>query len=183
MKLEEPLFTKNLMLSHLRSPNINKKYLGWLQNPDINRFLEVRFGPPKTKRQLRSYVSRLKKGGTELLLGIFLISDGRHIGNIKLGPIWSHHRRAEIGILIGESDQWGKGFACEAISALATFSEEELGLNQLTARCYAANKGSLKAFQASGFLLEATLPDYYLQDDGEPTHALLLRRLRISQTE
>ena len=50
--------------------------------------------------------------------------DGRHIGNIKIGPVHSYHRRARIGLLIGEKEFWNRGYATEAIKLAARSSEQ-----------------------------------------------------------
>ncbi|MBY0431841.1 MAG: GNAT family N-acetyltransferase [Rhodospirillales bacterium] len=84
--------------------------------------------------------------------------DGRHVGNIKLGPINRHHRRGDIGLLIGERDQWGRGLAAEAIAAMTAYAFAELGLNKVVAGCYAANEGSRRAFLKAGFAEVARRP-------------------------
>ena len=89
-----------------------------------------------------------------IFLAIVLKDNKKHIGNIKIGPINWYHRLAEIGIMIGEKDCWGKGYAAEAISLLADFAFSKLNLHKLTAGCYEQNQGSLKAFQKAGFEVE-----------------------------
>ena len=46
---------------------------------------------------------------------ICLVEDGRHIGNIKLGPIQWLHRRADLSLFIGDKSCWSLGYASEAI--------------------------------------------------------------------
>jgi RimJ/RimL family protein N-acetyltransferase len=77
-----------------------------------------------------------------------------HVGNIKLGTINTCHRRADIGIILGIESLWGKGYACEAIEALASYAFGSLRLHKLTAGCYASNTGSLRAFLKAGFVQE-----------------------------
>ena len=38
----------------------------------------------------------------------FLKKNNLHIGNIKLGPINSHHNRADIGFIIGDKNIGGR---------------------------------------------------------------------------
>jgi RimJ/RimL family protein N-acetyltransferase len=85
---------------------------------------------------------------------MFLREDARHIGNIKLGPINRHHGTGDIGLLIGERSEWGKGHACEAIALFADYAFANLGLAKLTASCYSDNEGSRHAFLKAGFVEE-----------------------------
>jgi [ribosomal protein S5]-alanine N-acetyltransferase len=87
-------------------------------------------------------------------LAIILNDEDRHIGNIKIGPINQIHRFADIGLLIGERDCWGKGYATEALRLVTNYAFKTLNLHKLTAGCYDGNKGSEKAFIKAGFVVE-----------------------------
>src|SRR5262249_39270580 len=89
-----------------------------------------------------------------VFLAIILKEGDRHIGNIKLGPIQWIHRFADIGLLIGEKDCWGRGYATEAIRLVTDYAFCELNLHKLAAGCYDLNQGSIKAFQKVGFIVE-----------------------------
>ena len=96
------------------------------------------------------------------MLGIFLREDGRHIGNIKIGPVVTRHARAELGYLIGDRSEWNKGFASEAIREVVRYGIEELGLAKITAGIYETNIGSAKALLKAGFKLEATISSHVI---------------------
>jgi len=110
-----------------------------------------------------------------LLLGIITRSDGKHIGNIKLGPIDRNHGLGDIGLLIGEPDKWGVGFAREAIKAVSDFALGPLSLHKVTASCYASHVASRKAFEANGFLVEGIRPKHF-RNDGQWEDAILMAR-------
>ena len=81
---------------------------------------------------------------------ITLGDTGRHIGNIKLGPIDWNHRFGDIGIIIGAKDCWGKSYAAESIRLLADHAFGILKMHKLTAGCYAINEAGIKAFIKAG---------------------------------
>ena len=56
-----------------------------------------------------------------MLLGIF-VAPNTHIGNIRLLDIDRAFSRCSIGMLIGEEQHWGKGFASEAIITITNFA-------------------------------------------------------------
>ena len=90
----------------------------------------------------------------------------KHIGNIKLGPINIHHNCAEIGLIIGDKDSWGKGLASRAISIVTQFGFNQLKLAKLSAGCYENNIGSKKAFEKSGYQVEGFLKNQVNTIDG-----------------
>ena len=95
---------------------------------------------------LKGYIEKLLYNDDERLFAICDINTEAHIGNIKLGPINWHHKFADVGIIIGDKKQWGKGRAVEAIRTLCRFGFDELGLNKITAGCYSGNQGSVFFF-------------------------------------
>jgi len=168
MRLETPLRAPRLQLRTLGVADATKRYLEWMRDPEINRYLESRFAEHSIE-SLARFIETRNEGSTELLLGICLV-DGCHIGNIKLGPVEWHHRNAAVGLLIGEKDCWGKGYASEAIVTVATYAFADLALEKLYAGCYASNVGSARAFVKAGWTQEGRLGDHWLaggrRDDG-----------------
>lgn len=148
-----PLTSNGLLLRSLNSSDATLRYLSWLADPEVTRYLELRFLTFSIKN-LIDFIDSINRSEDSLMLGIFLLADGSHIGNIKLGPINAHHKTAEIGLLIGDRDQWGKGYATIAIKLLSDFAFMRLGLYKLTAGCYRSNQGSHHAFLKAGYVEE-----------------------------
>jgi len=123
----------------------------------INKFLESRFEPPRNLEELAGFVAHTNRSSHTLLLAIFLKSKKQHIGNIKLGPINRTHRLADVGFLIGNKENWGKGYASRAIRLVCDYGFGELGLEKITAGCYAENAGSRSALLKAGFCQEGRL--------------------------
>lgn len=166
------LLDGDLRLAPLLPEHVGDDYVRWLNDPDINRYLESRF-VHHTLDSTRSFVAAARDDGATAMFGIWL--DGRHVGNIKLGPIDRHHGRGEIGILIGERAVWGRGIATRAISAISQFAFTALSLRKLTAGCYSSNKGSLRAFERAGFSIEAVRARHYAVEGGLEDLLLLAR--------
>lgn len=154
MKLEIPIQGESIILRSLQQGDATLDYLDWLSDPAINAYLEVRFSPPKLVTDLEAFIAEANTSLHTLMLGIFLQENGRHIGNIKLGQIDWHHNVGDIGFLIGDKEQWGKGYASAAIVLLADYAFAHLDLVKLTAGCYAENEGSRRALLKAGFVEE-----------------------------
>ena len=162
-KIKVLLAGGTVSLRELRPEDVSERYVRWLNDPQVNQFLETRF-EAHTLAGVRSYVQSIKAEKNEILWGIFLKMDGAHVGNIKLGPVHPRHKFAYIGLMIGEKDYWGKGIAAQAIALVTKYAFEELKLHKLLAGCYEPNVGSLRAFEKCGFHIEGTEKSQWLYE-------------------
>jgi glutamate-1-semialdehyde 2,1-aminomutase len=176
MRLDTSLVGAHIELRTLTADDATESYLAWLIDPEINRHLEVRFAPSCTRDELRAFIEATNASADSLLLGVFLREGGSHIGNIKLGPVDPNHACGDIGLLIGERAEWGKGHATAAISLVSEYAFSRLGLSKLTAGCYAENVGSRRAFLKAGFIEEGRRIAQYLAD-GKRQDGILLGRV------
>lgn len=176
MKLETPLVGEHLLLRNLDAEHATARYLSWLSDAEVTRHLEIRFALPGSVDDLAQFIASCNASGDTLMLGMFLRRDGRHIGNIKLGPINRHHGTAEIGLLIGERDEWGKGHARAGIELISGYAFNGLGLAKLTAGCYAGNEGSRRAFLNAGFAEEGRRVSQWLAE-GQRLDGILLGKV------
>lgn len=162
----------HVYLREVRLSDVNENYHRWLNDPEVTRFLEIRY-TPHSLENIRTFVQRLDGNRDEVFMAICLDEEDRHIGNIKLGPINWVHRYGDISLLIGEKDCWGKGYAREAITLVCQFAFGTLNLRKVNAGCYAANLGSMRAFQKVGFHQEGTLRGQFQVDGKAVDHVLL----------
>jgi len=169
------LTSERLYFRGLTTEDATGPYREWMNDPEITQFLESRFFP-QSEKSIAEFISNVNDG-RHLFLAACLSSDGTHIGNIKLGPIEAFHRRADIGIIIGDKTQWGKGFAAEMISAVTDYGFNGLNLRKITAGCYANNPGSARAFLKAGFVEEARLKGHFFSH-GEYVDYIMLAKFR-----
>lgn len=151
---------KRICLREVRPSDVNERYYRWMNDPEITRFLESRFAPNAIEN-LRDYVAGKLEDRDNIFLAIVLKEEDRHIGNIKLGPIQWIHRLADIGLLIGEKDCWGKGYATEAIQLVSHYAFNVLNLHKVAAGCYGPNEGSARAFRKAGFVVEGVRKEQF----------------------
>lgn len=143
---------------------VSEDYVHWLNDPRINRFLESRHDP-QTLKGTEQFVRACLVCPSTLFLGIRSLElGGRHVGNIKLGPIDHRHGLGEIGLLVGEPQAWGRGIGSEAIAAVCDIAFTQLCLRKITAGCYASNVGSEKAFIKAGFEIEGRRRAHFMLD-------------------
>ncbi|AGN13670.1 TPA: GNAT family N-acetyltransferase [Legionella pneumophila] len=148
------LIGNKVFLLPISLSDCTEKYLNWLTDPEVNRYLETRW-VPQNMESIRCFVSRMIEDPSNYLFGIRELKSEQHIGNIKLGPINPEHAYADVSYFIGDKRAWGKGFATEAIKLITRFGFERLNLHRLQARLYSSNIGSARALEKAGYQLEA----------------------------
>ena len=169
------LVGNRLYLREVRPSDVNENYYRWMNDPEVTQYLESRF-TPNSMESLLEYVKGFQGNKDNIFLAIALKENQKHIGNIKMGPINWFHRFADIGIMIGEKDYWGKGYALEAITLLAEHAFRNLDLHKLTAGCYEQNQGAQKAFQKAGFVIEGVIKKHCFFN-GKYVDAILLGQI------
>ncbi len=167
--------TARLLLRNLAPAAARGPYARWMNDPEVTRYLESRFNAHDAD-SLADYVERINASRDSVLFGIFLPEEDRHIGNVKLGPVDAHHARVDLGILIGDKDCWGCGYASEVVRGASDWAFERLGVRKVTAGCYAPNEGCRRAFLRAGFVEEGRRPAHYAFE-GRFVDGVLLGRL------
>lgn len=155
------LVGQKLYLRTLEESDVGDDYVGWLNDPDVTRYLEA--GKyPSTLESIRDYVLRFHNSTSNILLGIVDRATDKHIGNVTLNNIKSIHRFADTGILIGPRAFRGKGYGYEAWSLVIAYAFDRLGLRKIIAGTIAENKASASTLVKLGFKLEGTFRSQYL---------------------
>ncbi len=79
-------------------------------------------------------------------------NDGVTIGTVSLFEINSHHKNANVGIVIGDKNYWGKGVATEVLQTLSSYAFEYLDVVRISAEVEANNISMQKVFEKVGFV-------------------------------
>jgi ribosomal-protein-alanine N-acetyltransferase len=152
---------KDIFLRPITENDVTEEYVSWLNDKDVNQFLESRFVLASIQN-VKKFIIETNLNSLNYFFAICLNETDKHIGNIKLGPINHHHKRGDIGLMIGDKNNWGKGFATQAIGLISEFGLNHLKLNKITAGCYSNNKGSEKSFLKNGFIIEGNFKNHFL---------------------
>ncbi len=115
---------------------------------------------PMNEHQEREWVESLGEDeGVQLLVCV----DGDPVGTIGLEPpnqVWG---TAEAGYMI-TPDEWGNGYATDALRALCDHAFGERRLNKVYATAYASNTASRRVMEKAGFREEGILREEGFRD-------------------
>jgi RimJ/RimL family protein N-acetyltransferase len=140
-------------LRPFRESDISDRYVAWLNDPEVNRYLEVRH-LTHTRESVVPWVNAFYGAEEKYIWGIFPSGESEPIGTTTVYDINRHYLRAEFGIMIGERSYWGNGTGEEVIRLVMDFAFNTLGLRRLTGSSYASNRGMNFTFKKLGFTLE-----------------------------
>lgn len=147
------LIGERLYLRALTPLDVDGNYQFWLNDPELN-LQNSHHVFPYTRESLLDYVNTSYTRRDVLPLAIVDRSNDRHVGNISLTNIDYVNSTSSFGIIIGERDYWGKGFAQEALTLLLGHAFCALNLNRVYSGTTPLNIGSQKMMEGVGMIRE-----------------------------
>lgn len=156
---------ERVTLRPLTVADVSDAYVGWMNDAVTNRFMETRWRA-HIRSDVEAFVAEKLASSSDHLFGIFLNAEGRHIGNLKIGPIDYNHSRGELSYFIGDEAARGQGFASEAVALGVRIGFAQLGLHKLTAGIYAQNGESGRVLSKNGFKAEGRRPSHFAFEGG-----------------
>lgn len=137
-----------LELRRLRPEAVTQRYVDWLNDPDVIRYLEIR-GMRHDLETVTSFVEVCFESEGDLLFGVY--ADGEHIGNVKLSIELAAHGLCTISYLLGQPGYAGRGMAGEAVAAATRYAIDDLGALKVHATAYANNQASIRLLRRIGY--------------------------------
>jgi RimJ/RimL family protein N-acetyltransferase len=139
-------------------------FVRWFNDPEVRHTLDM-FAPMSTAAEERWFERRLE-AENEYLFSIEGWVEGRwiHLGNIGLHRVDWKNRGAILGIVLGEKDQWDRGFGTEAVRLMLGFAFRELSLHRVQLDVFAFNPRAIRCYEKAGFRHEGTLRDAFFRD-------------------
>mgnify|MGYP001560830380 CR=1 FL=1 len=135
-------------LKTMNKENATQDYCDWLNDPEVNKYLETR---KATTRDLRDYIKSKLESDNCIFFGIFFKENNKHIGTVKLEPIEWEKKEATFGIMIGDKNYWRMGLGAEATKLTIKFAFEQLFLNEIDLGVISENKPAIRAYKKAGF--------------------------------
>jgi ribosomal-protein-alanine N-acetyltransferase len=149
------IHTSRFALRPLTPDDASERYSRWLDDEQARRFI-VAARAPHDLAALRSYIAERCGRRDVLFLGIFVRTDGTHIGNIKFEPIDEREGYAVMGILIGDRPWRGKGVTTEVLEASTAWLAEHRGIQEVVLGVERDHSAAIQAYEKAGFRIEAT---------------------------
>lgn len=156
------LESERLVFEPLCSKHLSQSYVDWMNDKEVNKYLES--GGDYTIEKLEEFLLQQEKKQI-LFWAIKVKQTNLHIGNIKIDPINVSKNSGEYGILMGEKEEWGKGYAKEASKTIIAFCFQELNLSAITLGVIESNTSAVKLYEKIGFTISEIKENVGLYDN------------------
>lgn len=174
------LNTDRLMLRELTEDDA-LDILNCFSNPDVLRFYGQ--NPLANQNQVKQIIRNFSKNYEEkrgIKWGIAVKGEGGIIGTIGFQEWSIEHKRADISYAL-IPEQWGKGYAIEAVKKVISYGFQELNLTRIGAMVFTENESSIKLLEKLGFEKEGILKKFMYQD-GVPYDTNLYSLVNLKTT-
>ena len=133
-------------------------FVKWLNDQEVRQYM-LMTSPLNIIREREFVESRLYKDDTDIRLGIVLKETDQLIGGIGLTHVSISHRRASLGIFIGDKSCWSKGYGTEALKLMVGYGFDELNLHRIHLTVFGFNARAMRAYEKAGFKREGVFRD------------------------
>lgn len=154
------VLTGNLVrLSAFDPEEMSKAFPRWNRNSEYFRLLN------SSGHALQSSKAALKWMEEEVgelspatyLFSIRTLAEDKLIGELALDVVNWSGRDAFVGLGIGETEYWGKGYGTDVMNVLLRFAFTEVNLQRVTLSVFEYNPRAIRSYEKVGFRHEGRL--------------------------
>jgi RimJ/RimL family protein N-acetyltransferase len=177
--MKDVLTGKLVRLSAFDPEEMSKAFPRWFRNSEYLRLLN------SSARQMKSPKAELKwmeQESCEMSPGGYFFSirtlaEDKLIGELGLDVVTWPGRDAFVGLGIGETEYWNKGYGTDVMNVLLRFAFTEINLKRVTLTVFEYNPRAIRSYEKAGFRHEGHLRNY-LNREGHRWHELYMGILR-----
>lgn len=125
-------------------------FVSYFKDKEVTRYLERQ--KPLSIKEENAWIRSLRKNTSEYVWTI-VIDKNKVIGNTAL-RLKDQNKIVNFGLLIGDKQEWGKGYAGEVLEVLMRFAFEKLKYNRFELEVRSDNKRGLRAYKKAGLKIE-----------------------------
>ncbi|MFC1715764.1 GNAT family N-acetyltransferase [Candidatus Poribacteria bacterium] len=156
--MQNPFIIGDKIYLRPREMEDSASFVKWLNDEEVRQYM-LMTSPLNIVREREFVESRLYKDDTDIRLGIALKETDQLIGGIGLTHVSVSHRRASLGIFIGDKSCWSKGYGTEALKLMIEYAFDELNLHRVHLSVFDFNPRAMRAYEKAGFKREGVFRD------------------------
>jgi RimJ/RimL family protein N-acetyltransferase len=151
-----PLEGETTRLRALELDDVDREF-AWVNDREVVEHLNLVYPMSRaTEQEWAERASRYKTYG-HAMFAIEIAETGEHIGNCGLHNADPVHRTAELGVLIGAKEHWGRGYGFDALRTLITFGFRGMNLRRIWLRVDENHPRGVSLYERLGFKREGAL--------------------------
>lgn len=131
----------------------------WANDPGIRCLTgEVK---PMTQASADEFFERVRSDKDRVWFVIVLRENGKVIGEAGLLRMFQVWRTTDLSIIIGEKEEWGKGYGTEAIGLLLDYAFGYLNFHRVAIGVVGFNERAIRFYEKAGFKREGIQREGY----------------------
>ncbi|MBU0995473.1 MAG: GNAT family N-acetyltransferase [Proteobacteria bacterium] len=163
-ELYHPFLTgEHIYLRGLEETDLQGNYYQWFNNQSTDTYTHHALYP-NSPEKMKAFYEKALCHENMFVLAIIHKEDNCHIGNISLQQIEWINRRAELAIILGERNYFGKGYATEAGRLIIDYGFDRFNLNSIWLGVHAENKRAITVYKKLGFIEEGLIRERFIRN-------------------
>lgn len=146
-------------LSAYDPEEMSKAYSRWNRNSEYFRLLNSSGRPIQSSKAAAKWMEEEvgELSTASYYFSIRTLSEDKLIGELGLDVVDWSGRDAFVGLGIGETEYWGKGYGTDAMNILLRFAFTEINLRRVTLTVFEYNPRAIRSYEKTGFQHEGRL--------------------------
>lgn len=170
---------KLVRLSAFDPEEMSKAFTRWFLNSEYIRLLNSSARPMQSAKSAAKW---MEKEAEEMspaghFFSIRTLAEDKLIGELGLDVVNWPGRDAFVGLGIGETEYWSKGYGTDVMNVLLRFAFTEINLRRVTLTVFEYNPRAIRSYEKAGFRHEGHLRNY-LNREGRRWNELYMGILR-----
>jgi RimJ/RimL family protein N-acetyltransferase len=144
---------KLVRLSAYDPEELSKALPRWSRNSEYSRLLSSSLMPMTSPKSVNSFIEKevLEFSPGSYYFSIRTLEDDKLIGDLALDVVDWSGRDAFVGLGIGETEYWGKGYGTDVMEVLLRFAFLEINLRRVTLTVFEYNPRAIRSYEKAGF--------------------------------
>jgi len=154
------IFTGKLVsLSAFDPEEMSKAFPRWNLNSEYFRLLNSSARPMQSVKAAAKWMEKEAEeiSPANYYFSIRTLEDDRLIGEIGLDVVNWPGRDAFVGLGIGETEYWSKGYGTDVMNVLLRFAFTEINLRRVSLGVFEYNPRAIRSYEKAGFRHEGRL--------------------------
>lgn len=174
------IFTGKLVRFSAFDPEeMSKAFASWNLNSEYVRLLDSSTRPMYSAKSAAKWMEKEveEMSTASYFFSIRTLAEDKLIGHLNLDVVDWPGRDAFVGLGIGETDYWSKGYGTDVMTVLLRFAFTEINLRRVTLTVFEYNPRAIRSYEKAGFRREGHLRNY-LNREGRRWNELYMGILR-----
>ena len=158
--------TRSTIIKPITENEITENYVSWLNDREINKFLEVRH-TKQTKDNVVNYINSIRKRNDCDMFAIFDAETKIHIGNLTITSFDTNSNGSiDFGIMIADKTSRNIGIGAEVLISFIDFIFSHDAIHRISGGAASDNFKSCNTLESIGFIKEGVIRKIYPLEKG-----------------